>query len=227
MPTMSAPESPARSDPWWRRPRWRGWDLPVAYALVVLVASVWIAWQPGGGALVLAASTNLQNMQQRPVQVLLLSLFVVSPLWFLLLLVPLVVAYREVQRWLGRIALVITVLLCHVFGSLWVMVAEVMALSDRSVSAAIVNRHDVGVSYGLAGVLGLLLVRVPRRLRLWYGLASVAAVIVLIVTRSAFSSIGHGSAWLIGVGLSWLVYVSARRAGPDASASARTSGSDR
>ncbi len=206
---MSAPDSPSRRSTWWL-----GWDLPILYALAVTVVSLWIAFQPGGRDLVLQASTNLDNMRSRPLQVLLLSLCIVSPLWFLLLLIPLVVLYREVQRWLGRIALVITVLICHVGASLCVMVAEIVAISARAASPAIEGRHDVGVSYGLAGTIGLLLVRVPPKWRLWYGLASVAGVVALILFRSSFSAIGHGSAWAIGIALGWLVYVSARQVTP-------------
>ena len=43
-----------------------------------------------------------------------------------------------------------------------------------------------------------------------YGLASVAVVAALFVFRSLFSGMGHGWAWLIGVGLAWLVYAGAR-----------------
>ncbi len=65
--------------------------------------------------------------------------------------------------------------------------------------------------------LGLLLVRVPRRYRLTYGLLSLAVVVALFVFRSLSSGLGHGLAWLIGLGLAWLVYASARA--PNAAAS--------
>ncbi len=122
------------------------------------------------------SSTNLDNMSRNPVLVLALSAFVMAPLWLLLLLIPLVIAYGAVQRWLGRLALVVTVVLSHVGASLCVMTAETVALTQRTVSSANTGRHDVGVSYGLAGAIGLLLVRVPPRFRAWYGLASVAGV---------------------------------------------------
>ena len=172
------------------------------------------------------SSTNLDNMSRNPVLVLALSAFVMAPLWLLLLLIPLVIAYGAVQRWLGRLALVVTVVLSHVGASLCVMTAETVALTQRTVSSANTGRHDVGVSYGLAGAIGLLLVRVPPRFRAWYGLASVAGVAALIVFRSSFSAIGHGSAWLIGVGLAGLVYAS-ERATSGANASTRTSGRER
>lgn len=205
---------------------WHGRDLAIAYAAVVIVVSVVVALQPAGvaRAWVAQSSTNLDNMSRNPALVLALSAFVVAPLWYLLLLIPLVIAYGEVQRWLGRLALVVTVIFSHVGASLVVMTAETVALTQRAVPSSIAERHDVGVSYGLAGALGLLLVRVPPRLRVWYGLASVVGVVALIVFSSVFSALGHGSAWLIGIGLSWLAYAAASRA---ATSSAKTSGSER
>ncbi len=193
------------------------------------VVSVAVALQPAAVARswIAQSSTNLDNMSSNPLLVLVLSAFVVAPLWYLLLLIPLVIAYGEVQRWLGRLALVVTVVFSHVGGSLFVMTAETVALTQRAVSSSITGRADVGVSYGLAGALGLLLVRVPLRFRGWYGLASVLGVVALIVFRSAFSAIGHGGAWLIGIGLAWLVYAAGSRNDRELSASASTSGRDR
>lgn len=207
---------------------WQGRDLGIVYALVVAVVSIALALQPSATAraLVRASSTNLANMREEPLTVLALSLVVVSPLYYLILLVPVVIAYGAAQRWLGRLAVVITVVLGHVGATLCVTTAETVALQERWVPETIVNKSDVGVSYGLAAALGLLLTRVPTRYRLVYGLASLAVVVGLILFRSPFSAIGHGLAWLIGVALAWLVYAG-EQAGSRARAAASTSGLDR
>jgi hypothetical protein len=205
-----------------------GRDVGIVYAAVVLVVSVAVALQGSGTAraVVRASSTNLTNMREQPLTVLALSLLIVSPLYYLILLIPVVLAYGAVQRWLGRVAVVIVVLLGHVGASLAVTVAETVALQQRWVPATIADKSDVGVSYGLAAALGLLLTRVPSRFRLVYGLASLAVVIALIVFRSPFSAIGHGLAWFIGIALAWLVYAG-ERAGSRAKAAASTSDSKR
>lgn len=226
---MSAPAADApKLRPRLGRAFWSGRDLAIAYALVVTVASVVVALQPAavGREWIVQSSTNLDNMSRRPILVLALSAFVVAPLWYLVLLIPLVIAYGEVQRWLGRLALVVTVVFSHVGATLAGLIYQIVALTGQWARPTITGRLDVGVSYGLAGALGLLLVRVPRRFRLWYGVASVLGVLALVVFTSTFSTIGHGGAWLIGIGLAWLVYASARS---DATqrASASTSGRDR
>ena len=204
---------------------WHGRDVAIVYALIVAVATVVVAVQPPPVArdLIASSSTDLVNMRDRPLTVLVLSAFVISPAWLLVLLIPVVIAYGAVQRWLGRLAVVVTAVFGHVGATLCVTVAQGSALAERTVPASIAYRHDVGVSYGLAAALGLLLVRVPRRYRLAYGLLSLAVVVALFVFRSLFSGLGHGLAWVIGLGLAWLVYASARA--PNAVAS--TSGADR
>jgi hypothetical protein len=226
---MSAPAARTRELRLRRlRAFWSGRDLGIVYALVVTVASVVVALQPAAVSRewLAQSSTNLDNMSTNPVRVLALSAFVVAPLWFLVLLIPLVIAYGAVQRWLGRLALVITVVFSHVGATLLGTIFQTVELTGGWVAPRITGRLDVGVSYGLAGALGLLLVHVPGRYRLWYGVASVLGVIALIVFSSTFSIIGHGGAWLIGLGLAWLVYASAR-SGAQQNASTRTSGRDR
>jgi hypothetical protein len=211
---------------------WRGRDLGIVYAIIVTVFSLVVAAQPAGigKEVIRQVSTNLDNLRDQPLAVLGLSAFVVSPLYYLVLLIPVVIAYGELQRWLGRLAVVITVIFGHVGGTLCAMVAEISAVAQRLAPVSISGKSDVGVSYGLAAALGILLMRVPIRFRVWYGLASLAVVVAMIIFRSPFSAIGHGSAWLIGVMLTWLVYAGSRaprQASASATASASTSGADK
>ena len=75
--------------------------------------------RPVARDLIASSSTNLVNMSERPIRVLVLSAFVVSPAWLLVLLIPVVIAYGAVQRWLGRLAVVVTVVFGHVGATLW------------------------------------------------------------------------------------------------------------
>jgi hypothetical protein len=58
---------------------------------------------------------------------------------------------------------------------------------------------DIGVSYGLAGVAGVLTYRLPRRLRWPYAVALVGLFGYLLVDNDTFTDLGHFTAVLIGL----------------------------
>jgi hypothetical protein len=182
---------------------WSGRDLGVSYAVIVLLVSVVVAVQPPHELrmLVEQSSTNLANMASHPLQVLVFSAFVVSPATGLVLLVPLVIAFGEVERWLGRAALFVIAVFGHIGATLVVMTIQITALHRRLVRFSVVIRPDVGVSYAMFAAIGVLLVRVPRRWRLAYGLASLAVIAILLVWSLDFTNVGHATAWLIGLAL--------------------------
>lgn len=67
------------------------------------------------------------------------------------------------------------------------------------------NIADVGVSYGLAAVGGLLVVRIPRRhLLLYLSLVGAFLIAGLLGFRS-FTELGHLTAFVIGLALAQLV----------------------
>jgi hypothetical protein len=213
----SAGTRPARG---WRR--WLGVvrraDVAVIYVLIVLVASVFLAAQPPAllRSWVQQSSTNLLNMRERPLSVLLLSAFVVSPLSQLVLLLPALVAYATIQRWLGRAAAVIIGALGHVGATLFVMSMEITALYRHIAGFSIVVSPDIGVSYGLAAACGALIARVPRgRWRVGYTLLSLAVIVVQFVLLRDFSALGHAVAWAIGVSVGWLLLRASRPDSPD------------
>ncbi|HYT10424.1 MAG TPA: rhomboid-like protein [Mycobacteriales bacterium] len=204
----------------WRRvlPLLRGTDLAWIYALVLLATTVGSEVTPGVDLdrVVLESSTNLDNLRQHPLYVLATSAFMLSSPWDLWILVPLLVAYGAAQRWVGRVATTVVAAIGHVGATLFVAVLLVAGLTHGRLDPSIAKVPDVGVSYGLVAIGGLLAVRVPRRLRLAYvgGLALWVLGPLLVVTR--FSDVGHAVALMIGLGLAVL----AARAGRAAQAAA-------
>ncbi len=186
--------------PWLRR-FWRGHDVPLVYAGVVAVVSVLSVLRPFDllADAVEQSSTNLVNMASKPLAVLVLSAFVVTPLWQLVLLVPVVAVYGAVQRWLGRVGAFVVAALGHVGATLFVMAMEITALHRHIVGFDVVVKPDVGVSYGLAAALGVLLAAVRPRWRTGYGLVSLAVVAAQLVGARDFTSLGHAVAWTIGL----------------------------
>src|ERR1035437_2868177 len=156
---------------------WEGRDVAVVYAVLVVVISVVVATQPPLllRDVVQTSSTNLVNLRQRPLSVLFASAFFISPVFGLWIVVPMVVAYGELQRWLGRVSLFVVAVLGHVGATLFVATMEVTELAKGRVGFIAV-RPDVGVSYGLAAAAGVLVVRVS------YGLAAAAGVLVVRVS---------------------------------------------
>ena len=177
------------------------------YAAIVLVVAIVVEAAPGTTSeeLVLDSSTNLDNLRHTPLLVLGASAFVVSPLSGLWILAPLVVTFAAAQRWLGRVATVIVAVLGHVGATLFVAVLLAVGIEDRRLSPALARAQDVGVSYVVAAVAGLLVARVPRRLRPWYVAGLLVITVVPLLLDADFTDVGHLTAVLLGFALAVLV----------------------
>jgi len=180
---------------------WEGRDVAVVYAVLVVVISVVVATQPPLllRDVVQTSSTNLVNLRQRPLSVLFASAFVISPVFGLWIVVPMVVAYGELQRWLGRASLFVVAVLGHVGATLFVATMEITQLAKGRVGFSIAVSPDVGVSYGLAAVAGVLVVRVAGTWRRRYVIASLIVIVGQLLILRNFTGLGHLTAWLIGL----------------------------
>ena len=189
------------------RPLVRGADVGWLYAVVVLVVAVAVRVLPGVRTqdLVLDSSTNLDNLREAPLLVLVLSAFVVSSPWGLWILIPLVGLFGAAQRWLGRTATVLVAVLGHVGATVFVALLLAAGIDHGRLDPALAREPDVGVSYGLAAVAAVLAARVPARLRPWYvpGLLLVAAG--PLVVRTTSTDLGHTTAVLLGLALAGLI----------------------
>jgi hypothetical protein len=183
-----------------------GRDLAVGYAVVVLVIAVAISALPAahGHQLVLDSSTNLANLRQRPLFVLGLSAFVVATPAGLWVLAPLVVAYGAAQRWVGRLATLVVAVFGHVGATLFVAVLLATGIAHHQLDRSIAQQPDVGVSYGVAAVLGVLTARRPEH-RLRWVLAGTLLLVARLAVSDTFTDLGHLTAWTIGVAIGLVV----------------------
>lgn len=179
----------------------RSSDVAVVYGVVVVVISIVVAVQSPGllRRIVDGSSTNLANLRQRPLSVLFASPFVVSPVWGLWIVAPMVVAYGALQRWLGRASAIVVGVLGHVGATLFVATMEITSLAKGQVGFSIAVSPDVGSSYGLAAVAGVLTVRVAGRWRRRYVIASLIVIVGQLFILRNFTGLGHVTAWLIGL----------------------------
>lgn len=181
-------------------------DVGWAYAALVVVVAIVVRVLPGTRTqdLVLESSTNVDNLRHTPLLVLGASAFVVSSVWGLWILAPLVLVFAAAQRWLGRAATVIVAVLGHVGATLFVAMLLAAGIDDGVVDADLARAPDVGVSYGLAAVAGVLVGRVPRRRRPWYGLGVLAVAAGSLLLDQDFTGVGHVTAVLLGFALAVL-----------------------
>jgi hypothetical protein len=185
----------------------RGRDLALGYAAVVVAVVAGLGFAPASvrDEVIRHSSTNLDNLRHHPIHVLVVSAFVLGSPWELAELPLLIWAYGALQRWLGRGAAVVTGAFGHVGATLFVAVLLATGITRGAISPAVGQVDDVGVSYGMAAVAGLCVIRVPRRWLLLY----VGTLVVVfgggLVLSHTFTDVGHVSAWGIGLGLAVVV----------------------
>lgn len=201
-----------------RTGRWgllRGSDLAVGYAVVVLVVAIALHASPDHlqARFVQDTSSNLVNLRRFPLRVLLVSALVVPDVAGLLILVPLLVALTAATRWLGRGPTLVALVFGHVGATLFVASLLLAGVTNGRLDPSVARAPDVGVSYALAGVVGMLAARVPRRWRWAYVLTPTAGLGLVLLLAPDFTAVGHLTALAVGFGLG---AVAARAAVPPA-----------
>ena len=209
-----------------------GWahahPLAVAYCLLLaLVDLTMIALGPDvSNEIIDATSTNLYNLQRHPLAVMVASAFVL-PSHAGIVGIPIIGGVVGVaERWLGSAATVVTFFIGHVAATLVVANGLVVALHSGNLARSEVHANDVGMSYGLFCVAGMLTWMMPPRWRWWWvgGLAATAGATTLFV--GVPTGVGHVTATLVGFALSVLVAAGRRLAGPPSSVRAALTGID-
>lgn len=145
-------------------------------------------------------STNLNELSDNPVRVLIASaMWIDGGMW-----TPYAVLYTlfhaRAERWLGTVRWVVVCLGVHVLATLISQGALLMAIRDGIAPARMADTLDVGVSYALAGVVGVLTYRIRR---LGWRIAYLAAVLVFfgvpLVWSPTFTDLGHFVGVLLGL----------------------------
>lgn len=186
----------------WRQ-RLRGSDVGLVHAGLVLAVAAVLRLLPAGerASAVLAASTNLDNLAVHPFRVLVLSAFVVPTGTGLLVLVPLVPVLVAAQRRFGRAGVVGAFAAGHVGATLVVAGLLLAGVRTGWVDPSVSSAVDVGVSYGLACVGGLLVACGPTRWRRPALAVVGGGLLVALAVDPDSTAVGHLVALALGFAL--------------------------
>jgi rhomboid family protein len=148
-----------------------------------------------------AVSTNLVGLRHHPVRVLVASaLWIQAPSAFVFYAALFELVHATAERWLGTWRWLLVAAVAHVGATLVSQKAVRLGIREQRLPHSLAHTVDIGVSYGLAGVVGVLTYRVPRPWRWWY-LAAVLAFFGYQVSHDGtFTDLGHLVAVLIGLG---------------------------
>ncbi|GAB1328974.1 hypothetical protein ACE1SV_33130 [Streptomyces sennicomposti] len=144
-------------------------------------------------------STNLHELSEHPVRVL-----VASAMWsaggrWLPYAVLYTVFHAQAERRLGTPRWLAVCAAAHVLATLISEGALLWGIRRGVVPDSAVDTLDVGVSYALAGVVGVLTWCVPRPWRYGYAAAALGFFAVPLATGRTFTDLGHFTAVLIGL----------------------------
>ncbi|MEU6851787.1 rhomboid-like protein [Actinacidiphila alni] len=145
-------------------------------------------------------STNLVGLHDHPLRVLIASaLWIETPSGLLLYFVLFELVHAPAERWLGTWRWLVVVATAHIGATLVSEKAVMFGIRDERLPRSLAHTVDIGVSYGLAGVVAVLTYMVPRPWR-WGYLAGVLLFFgVPLLGDATFTDLGHFSAVLIGL----------------------------
>lgn len=144
-------------------------------------------------------STNIHELSHNPVRVLVASaMWIDSGRWL-----PYVLLYTAfhapAERWLGTARWFAVCALAHVLATLISEGALLKAVRDGIAPYSALNTLDIGVSYALAGVIGVLTYRIAPPWRYAYLPAILIVFTLPLVQGRTFTELGHLVSVLIGL----------------------------
>ncbi|MGW6021643.1 rhomboid-like protein [Streptomyces sp. NPDC055099] len=147
----------------------------------------------------LQRSTNIHELSQNPVRVLVASAFWTDGGTWLSYAVLYTLFHATAERWLGTARWLAVAAGAHIMATLISEGVLALAIRHGAAPTSAVNTLDVGVSYALAGVVAVLTYWVPSPWRHAYLLIVLAVYGTPLITGRTFTDLGHFTAVLIGL----------------------------
>ncbi|MCG5430980.1 hypothetical protein LV457_01540 [Mycobacterium sp. MYCO198283] len=143
-------------------------------------------------------STNLAALQRKPLRVMLTSLLWLDGRRWWPYVPVFVGVLAPVERLLGPLRFVAVGMSAHVGGTLISQALLARSIRRADEPRRLVHARDVGVSYFVLGIFGMLAGTLDRPGRNAAQLAAAGAVAAAAATRANFTTTGHNAALLIG-----------------------------
>ncbi|GAA2293135.1 membrane protein [Streptomyces kunmingensis] len=144
-------------------------------------------------------STNLHELSTNPIRVLVSSaLWIDGSSWWPYALLY-TVFHARAEHWLGTPRWLAVAAAAHVLATLISEGALLWAIGNGHAPASSVNTLDIGVSYALAGSIGILTYRLPPPWRYVYLVVILTLYGSPLATGRTFTDLGHFTSLLIGL----------------------------
>ncbi|MFF0140168.1 rhomboid-like protein [Streptomyces sp. NPDC005227] len=144
-------------------------------------------------------STNLHELSSNPVRVLVASAMWIDGGRWLPYAVLYTVFQAPAERWLGTARWLAVNAAAHVLSTLISEGALLWAIRHGMAPHSAADTLDIGVSYALAGVVGVLTYRIATPWRYAYLVIVLAVYGVPLVTGRTFTDLGHFTSVVIGL----------------------------
>lgn len=146
-----------------------------------------------------AESTNIRHLTDDPVHALITSLFWLDGYYWLPYLLLYCIFHVPAERWLGTRRWLSIGLLAHVCATLLSEGVLYWAIQQGQASESLVDVRDIGVSYFLAGIVGVLTYHLAYPWRWIYLVGMLALFTAPLLIDVTFTGIGHLSSLLLGL----------------------------
>jgi hypothetical protein len=150
-------------------------------------------------ALLQKESTNLHHLASDPIRVLIQSLLWIDGKYWWPYLIVFTLFLAPAERWLGQLRWLLVGLSCHV-GATYLSEGYLYWRIQEAVSSPrLIDARDIGVSYFVVGIVGVLTYHIPPRWRWLYLVGTVVIFGVSLAVKRDFTQLGHFSALLLGL----------------------------
>ena len=150
-------------------------------------------------ALLLHGSTNLHHLAADPIRVLFDSLLWIDGSRWWPYLVVFVVFLAPAERWLGSLRWLFVGLVAHICATYISEGVVYWTIAEATASPRLIHARDIGVSYFVVGIVGVLTCHIARPWRWGYLAIAVLVFAVPLIVAPNFTPLGHFCSLLIGL----------------------------
>lgn len=144
-------------------------------------------------------STNLNNLHHDPIKVLYQSLMWIDGGHWWPYLLSYCIFHATAERWLGSLRWLVVGLSAHVLATYISEGLLGVAIRHGEASSELVDVRDIGVSYFLAAIVGVLTYHIAYPWRWLYLILALGKYGLPVIGHLSFTAIGHLTSLLIGL----------------------------